>query len=55
MNERLEINGDLQDEYLAIQNAIEKGTERLLSEGPIIKLTAQDLEDWYQDWLAEQK
>ena len=48
MNERNEINGDLADEYDAIQEA------ELLEESPIISLDDDDLEGWYQEWLAEQ-
>lgn len=53
MNEQNEIGGDLQDEYNAIQHAIAKGTE-LLSEEPTYDLTDDDLEGWYQEWLADQ-
>lgn len=48
MNEQNEIGGDLQDEYTAIQEA------ELLEESPIMDLTDQDLEGWYQEWLSEQ-
>ena len=48
MNEQNEINGDLQDEYTAIQEA------ELLEESTIMGLTEQDIDAWYQEWLSEQ-
>ena len=48
MNAQNEINGDLADEYTAIQEA------ELFEESPIMELDEKDLEDWYQSWLAEQ-
>lgn len=47
MNERLEINGDLADEYREIQEA----EYREVNEGaPVVELDEDDLEAWYQDW-----
>jgi|TARA_Y100000296_G_scaffold23776_1_gene28104 uncharacterized damage-inducible protein DinB len=47
-NDNLEIGGDLQDEYKAIQEAE-------ANEGaPEIELSDDDLEAWYQGWLSEQ-
>lgn len=51
MNEQNEIQGDLRDEYEAIQEAeyIEA------NEGaPVVELDADDLEAWYVDWLSRQ-
>ena len=48
MNERNEINGDLQDEYNDIQE------RELIDESPIMSLDENDLEGWYQQWLSEQ-
>jgi hypothetical protein len=48
MNEKLEIGGDLQDEYLAIQEADECNRDAPLP----APLTDEELDDWAAQWEA---
>ena len=54
MNERNEIGGDLQDEYRELQEIEAREREEANAGAPIDELDADELEDWYQSWLAEQ-
>jgi hypothetical protein len=55
MNEQNEINGDLRDEYLALQAADAAEAEECNREAPEpAPLTSEELDDWYQTWAQEE-
>jgi len=54
MNEQNEINGDLRDEYLALQAADAAEADECNRDAPEAPpLTSEELDDWYQTWARE--
>lgn len=51
MNEQLEINGDLRDEWQAIQRQEAEEREEALSEAPCYDLEDEDYDEWYRSML----